>query len=167
MREVIASDWAKDQRVTPVAVEVTAHGGSKATGVWARPDIVCVEVQTFTHVPGRYLEVLTFEVKPADSINVQAVYEALAHRRAATHAYVLLHVPDDRSAELEPVIAEIADVARGHQVGLITAGDPGDYATWEQREVAVRVEPDPGRLDAFIAQQLSQQARTKIALAVR
>src|SRR5690348_5652942 len=96
MRHVIATDWAKDHRRDPLAVEITALQGRRATGgMWSRPDIVSVEVRTFAYVPGKYLEVATFEVKAANAINVQAVYEALAHRRAATHSYVLLHVPID------------------------------------------------------------------------
>ncbi|MBT8226892.1 MAG: hypothetical protein HKP61_13185 [Dactylosporangium sp.] len=98
MRQVIATGWAKDHRRDPLAVEVTALQGRRATGgTWSRPDIVSVEVRAFAYVPGKYLEVATYEVKAANAINVQAVYEALAHRRAATHSYVLLHVPTEQA----------------------------------------------------------------------
>lgn len=167
LAKVIRAEWAKDRRIEPLAVEITAQQGRRATGIWARPDIVSIEVRTFAHVPGKYLEVVTFEVKPSDAVTVQAVYEALAHRRAATHAYVLLHVPDKDRGELEPLVAEVAEVARGHGIGVITAADPSDYETWDEREAAQRVEPDPSRLDAFISQQLSDRARRDIALAVR
>ncbi|MEV6489944.1 hypothetical protein AB0M20_15175, partial [Actinoplanes sp. NPDC051633] len=112
MRAVIAGEWARDHRVEPLAVEVTALQGSRLTGgVWSRPDIVSVEVRTFAFVPGKHLEVVSFEVKAAHSINVQAVYEALAHRRSATRSYVLLHVPPDRAADLEAAVVDVANAA--------------------------------------------------------
>jgi FAD/FMN-containing dehydrogenase len=167
LRKVIGADWAKDHRARPLAVETTALQGRRATGIWARPDIVSVEVRTFEHVPGKFIEVVTFEVKPADAISVQAVYEALAHRSAATHSGVLLHVPDDRRTELEAAIAEVAEVARAHGIGVLVVADPDNYETWEEREAAERVTPDPERLDTFIGQQLSGSARRRISLALR
>ena len=167
MRAVIETDWAKDRRVNPIAVEITAAQGRRMTGGrWSRPDIVSVSVQAFVHLPaGRFIEVTTFEVKPTDDIDVLAVYEALAHRRAATHSYVLLHVPEAEQPPLQERINEICEVARFHGIGVIVADDPSNYETWEEREAASRVEPDPARLDRFIATQL--QGATKIAQAVR
>ncbi|HEX6153207.1 MAG TPA: hypothetical protein VFZ19_06740 [Solirubrobacterales bacterium] len=167
LHEVIKSEWARVNRASPIAVEITAHQGRRATGIWARPDIVSVEVRAFDHVPGKYLEIRTFEVKPCDAINVQAVYEALAHRRAATHSYVLLHVPPDRQSDLETAVVELCEVARGHGIGVITVETPDDYETWDEREVAVRTMPDPEYLDAFIGSQLSDSAQGRIRLALR
>src|SRR5205814_348136 len=81
----------------------------------------------------------TFEVKAAHAINVQAVYEALAHRRAATRSYVLLHVPNDQATDLEQLVVDVTNVARSHGIGVVTAADPGDYQTWDERAEAVRV----------------------------
>ncbi|MDQ7907638.1 hypothetical protein RB614_24250 [Phytohabitans sp. ZYX-F-186] len=168
MRRVIAHDWAKDHRRDPLAVEVTALQGRRVTGgTWSRPDIVSVEVRTFAYVPGKYLEVATFEVKAANAINVQAVYEALAHRRAATHSYVLLHVPADQADNLEDDVADVAEAARAHGIGVVTAADPQDYDTWEEREEARRVEPDPERLNAFVATQLNDTTRDLISRRLR
>jgi hypothetical protein len=168
MRRVIATAWAKDHRRDPLAVEITALQGRRATGgTWSRPDIVSVEVRTFAYVPGKYLEVATFEVKAANAINVQAVYEALAHRRAATHSYVLLHVPADQVDSLEDAVADVAEAARSHGIGVITAVDPEDYNTWEDREEARRVEPDPERLNAFVATQLDGATRDLISRRLR
>jgi hypothetical protein len=168
MRTVIAHEWAFDHRTEPLAVEVTALAGSKATGgLWSRPDIVSVEVRTFAFLPGKYLEVVTFEVKAAHAISIQAVYEALAHRRAATRSYVLLHVPSEKAADLEHLVADVASVARPHGIGVVTAADPGDYQTWDERTEAHRMEPDPERLDTFIAVQLSDKTRMSIVKAVK
>ncbi|WP_447002483.1 hypothetical protein ACRAKI_22485 [Saccharothrix isguenensis] len=168
MRHVIATAWAQDHRRDPLAVEITALQGRRATGgVWSRPDIVSVEVRTFAYVPGKYLEVATFEVKAANAINVQAVYEALAHRRSATHSYVLLHVPADHASHLEDAVADVAEAARAHGIGVITAADPNNYDTWEDREEARRVEPDPERLNTFVATQLNSSTRDLISRRLR
>jgi len=60
-------------------------------------------VRTYRYLPGKYMEVVTFEVKPFDAIDVKAVYEALAHLRSSTHAYVILHVPNGPDEQDESV----------------------------------------------------------------
>lgn len=168
LRETIARDWAKDRLASPIAVEITAQQGRRQTGGrWSRPDIVAVEVKTYLHVPGKHLTVTTFEIKTSDSIDVSAVYEALAHLRGATHAYVVLHVPEDRTEILAPLVDEVCRVARPHGVGVITLGDPLRYSTWEEREEAARCEPDPERLELFIASQLSRTTGEEIARQLR
>lgn len=168
MRTVIAGDWADDHRWDPLAVEVTALQGRRATGgMWSRPDIVSIEVRTFEYVPGKHLEIASFEIKASNAVNVQAVYEALAHRRAATRAYVLCHTPSDLSARLEETISDVAEAARSHGIGLVTAGDPGDYETWEELVEAQRVEPDPERLNTFIGTQLTAKTRSKVSKRLR
>lgn len=43
MAGVIRQDWAHDRRASPLAVEVTAFQGRRATGgTWSRPDIVSI-----------------------------------------------------------------------------------------------------------------------------
>ncbi|MGB7795113.1 MAG: hypothetical protein WBL53_02460 [Pseudonocardiaceae bacterium] len=165
MADVIRQGWARERRASPLAVEVTALQGRRATGgIWSRPDIVSVELKTYAYVPGKYLEVVTFEVKHADAANVQAIYEALAHRRNATHCYVLLYVPKEQSEGwYATIIDDVWAVARSHGIGLIVAAKPDDYETWEELEPAQRVEPDPSRLDEFIATQLSEATKDKVA----
>jgi hypothetical protein len=107
-------------------------GGSRPTGIWSRPDIVTVEVRTFEYVPGKHLDVNTFEVKSWNAINVQAVYEALAHRRAATRSYVLFYIPPDKAGALKDQVEDVAAAARMHGIGVVTAGSSYDYETWEE-----------------------------------
>jgi len=160
MCNVIKHDWSRDHRQDLLAVEITALGGSRRTGIWSRPDIVTVEVRTFEYVPGKHLDVNTFEVKSPSAINIQAVYEALAHRRAATRSYMLLYIPPDKVEETKEAVEEVARVARMHGIGVVTAGDPRDYDAWEEVEEAQRVEPDP---DASTRSSPSSSANTPAA----
>ena len=100
-------------------------------------------------------------------MNVQAVYEALAHRRAATRSYVLFYIPPGRAAALKDDVEDVATVARTHGIGVVTAGDPHDYDTWEELEEAQRVPVDPERLNSFIAAQLSERSRSLISRRLR
>lgn len=168
MLQVLKTEWANERRKQPVVVAITANQGSRSTGgTWSRPDLVSVEVRTYEYVPGKFLEVETFEVKPSNTIDVQAVYEALAHRRASSRSYVVLHVPDDKQNSLDLIIQEVRSVARSHGVGVVIAGEPDDYDTWEEVEEAQRVEPDPEKLNDFIDKQLDASSRKRIALALR
>ena len=102
-------------------------------------------MRTYRYLPGKYMEVVTFEVKPFDAIDVKAVYEALAHLRSSTHAYVILHVPngqDEQDESVKLTIDETCHVGRSHGVGVIVMGDPADWDTWDEKEEARRVEPD-------------------------
>lgn len=105
---------------------------------------------------------ITFEVKPYDALDVTVVYEALGHRRAATRSYALLYVPSDKwdsvQAELDTICAE----AKRLGVGVIVAEDPRRYDTWEELVEAVRNEPEPEKMNEFLAQQVSQGFREQI-----
>ncbi len=165
---VLTGDWIQDRRSDPIATEITARQGRRSTGgTWSRPDLVSVEVKAYEYVPGKFLEVVTFEVKPVDAIDVSAVYEALAHRRAATHAYVMLHVPSDQTSTYEAAVTEVRLVARSHGIGLIVMADPADYSTWDELEEAERVEANPERLNQFIESQLSSRLKRKLARTLR
>jgi len=166
LRGVLLGDWQSEKGYDYLAVEDVSRAGRRLTGgKWTRPDLAAVEVQVFTYLPVKTLSVHTFEVKPSDMIDVTAVYEALAHRRAATHSYVLLHVPDDQQppAALDAVITE----ARRHGIGVIVFADPANYETWDERVVADRVEPDPAAVDEFVRVQLPEAVRSKVEKAVR
>jgi hypothetical protein len=164
--EVLRKQWARDLRFRSHVVEVTARQGRRDTGgTWTRPDIVTAALRVFPHVPGKFFDLITFELKPFDGIDVTAVFEALSHRRAATQAYVWLHVPvgEESGVELIALLKRIEEEASRHGVGMIVGADPSDYSSWDLRLRAVRFEPDPESLNEFIAQQLSGLARDELA----
>ena len=163
MAQVIREDWTKDFRLDSFTLEVTAHQGARPTGgKWTRPDITLASYKKFAYVPGKHFDLVTFEIKPQDSIDITVVYEALAHRRAATRAFALLHVPEDKKDALEPVITEICSQAKQFGIGVIIASNPSDYDTWDEVVESVRNEPDPERLNDFLSQQVSLQFRETV-----
>lgn len=119
MAQVLRQHWGRERGFDAYVVEVLAHQGARATGGrWSRPDIVVVGYKTFPYVPGRFLEVVTFEVKWVEGADITAVYEALAHRRFATRAYVIVHVPDNRTDEVEAAIDGLAEEGKRHGIGV-------------------------------------------------
>lgn len=163
MQNVIQSQWAQDYRLDQLIVEITASQGARLTGgKWTRPDITVASYKTFTYIPGRHFDVITFEIKPTEAIDITVVYEALGHRRAATKSYALLHVPEEKRTGLDPLLEEIVLEAKRFGIGVIVASDPANYDTWEELIEAVRHEPDPERLNEFLSQQVSQGFREEI-----
>lgn len=161
LRRVIEQEWARARRTTPIAVAVTGTLGRADTGgIWTRPDITCVARRTFTYVPGTHLDVTTFEVKRVDALDVRAVFEAVAHRRAATEVYVLVYTP---FGSTDDDFRDVSEVAAAHGVGFITADDPSAFDTWDERVSPERVPTDPAVLDDFIRRQLPAADRDVIA----
>lgn len=160
---VLRNHWSKEQGFDNYLVEVTAKQGSRLTGgKWTRPDVTVVGYKTFPYLPGRFLEVISFEVKPTNSLDITAVYEALAHRRSATRAYVVGHVPAGKSPDMENEVEAVTEEAKKLGIGVIIADDPADFDTWEVLLDADRAEPDPARLNEFIARQTSPELRDQI-----
>lgn len=163
---VLRGPWARDSRFRHQVVEITASQGRRNTGgTWTRPDVVVAALRVFPFLPGKYFDLITFEIKPSWALDVTGVYEALAHRRAATQAYLWLHCPQpEQEAE---VLGRIVEEAERHGIGVIIATDPADYDTWDQRCDPARVEPDPELLNEFVALQVSDGAKDELAAWVR
>lgn len=161
--DVLRERWVKDQPFDQFVVENTSQGGRRADGIWTRPDITVAAMTTYTYVPGRHLDIVSFEIKHHTGFNVTAIYEALAHRRSATRAYVLAYIPDEKlPVYQDTVLADVQDEAARHGIGLIIAGDPNDFDTWEIKEDGTAFPPDPSRLNSFIRNQLSEGTRDQI-----
>lgn len=156
MLKVLRQGWSSDRGVNPVAVVDTSRQGKKDTGGrWTRPDLVVVTVRQFKYLPGKFLELIKFEVKLLSGLDVMAVYEALSHRRSATHAYVAVYGPDSElSAGAKSRVDEVCSLAREHGIGVIYFSDPDDYETWDEQVAPERHEPDPSDLNNFITVQL-------------
>lgn len=160
---VLRSEWAKDFAIEEYFVQVTAKQGRRETGgTWTRPDIILVSVTTYQFLLGKFVDVVTFELKDKDNFNITAIYEALAHRRAGTRAYVLARLPPSIRKDLDEAIEDISEEAKRHGVGLIIAGDIERYDTWDFVVQGERREPDPAELDDFIERQVSEDNKKRL-----
>ena len=165
IQKVLGAQWTKDYRLEDFVVEITAKQGRRETGgTWSRPDIVVISISLLKFVPGKFLDIHTFEVKPYTGIDVTAVYEALAHLRSSTKATVIFHVPAEiRKAEwFEKRLSDIKEEANRHGIGLILAEDVNNYDTWEVMLDPVRRDTDPIRLNEFISTQISAEAKHQL-----
>jgi len=162
MAKVISASWVADAGFDSQIIQLTAQTGGRANGKWSRPDIAVAGVSIYPYVPGRHFDVVTFEIKSSDRFDVTCVYEALAHRRAATKSYVLLHVPQVRKEDLDVLLVEVCAESKRHGIGVLTAETPDDYSTWTEVVEPTRGNPDPRRLNEFLAQQFTQEQREEI-----
>jgi hypothetical protein len=153
----LRSYWPNEKRLDEFLCEVTAK--KQTFGTWSRPDITAVSLVTYPYVPGRHFEVTTFEVKPAWDIDVRGVYEALAHLRRATQAYIIYHCP---GALGEPIKDQLVEEAERHGIGLILAIDPSDPSAWDEIAKPVRRMPLPDQLNDFIKAVLSEETKTRL-----
>lgn len=119
------------------------HGDKR--GRWGAPDITLIGGKTLPFLPGKFLDVVTFEVKP--ELDITGLYEALSHRTHATYAYLICHLAREAATD---EIARFTREGVRTGIGVILARQPEDYATWEQLVPAARWTPDPEQLHEFI-----------------
>lgn len=154
MLKEIKNEWAREQGFYPheFHAEITAAQGRRETGgKWTRPDIVMAAKKRFTYVRSM-LELITFEIKTVKGFDVTAIYEALAHRRNAHRAYVIVYVGKDKIGSFQSIIDDAQEEALRHGVGLIIAESPDAYATWNTPVEAKMHTPEPSKLNTFFSQ---------------
>jgi hypothetical protein len=164
--QYIEKTWVKDNGISEFVLERTASQGKRKTGgKWTRPDFALIALKSFTYIPGKVLELITFEVKPANDYRIEGVFETAAHSRFSTKSYLLIHSPDG-----VPDTQEFQRVERECErfgLGLITFTDPHDWNTYDTLEEAERRNPDPADVNSFISSQLSRDNQTRILRMVK
>lgn len=162
LKEAIEGKWIKRFALDDVMVEETHSRGSKDTGgTFTRPDITAAGIRRYVYLPKR-LEIVTFEVKPAEAISIMGVLEAIAHREASHRAYVLYATP--RASFEEASEGErILELAQKYGVGVMLTEKADDVETWEVLLDAVRHEPDPARLDRFLNDLPREEMKRKLS----
>lgn len=139
----------------------TSQGGRRQDGQWARPDLTLIGGKVLPYLPGKFLDVITFEVKPG--MPLDGLYEALAHRRRANFAYVVCVCPKPwpqwqyaTPPSEENQAALIAEATR-QGIGVILVRQEDDFGLWSELVKPVRHEPDPQHLHDFLEQQCNQR----------
>jgi len=159
--------WAKDVNLTWFRIEKTAHQGSRQTGgKWTRPDFAIVAVNTYRYFPGKFLELISFEVKPNLDDALAGVFECAAHSVYANRSYLAVFLEDDDDAESED-FARIERECERFGLGLITFDDPKNRESYQVIVDASRRTPDPSEVDKFITSQLKERTQELVAKAIK
>lgn len=158
----LADGWARRESLRESIVEITAFQGRRQTGgFWTRPDVVVIGSKSHPYVPGRHMDLTTFEIKKSLDEAVQGVFEAAAHSVAAHRSVVLIQAsPGDLFSEEEFARAKSESARLG--VGLMTFRDAGDWGSYRVEVEAQGREPSPTALNRFIASQISEANRQQI-----
>ena len=163
VEEALGEGWSKTLPHRNYLVQLTAAQGGKATGgMWTRPDVTVVAVATYAYVPGKFLELITYEIKAAGKWGVEGVFEAASHSRFATETYLLIYAPKGRESVPKEQLERLqAECTRFH-IGLGLFQDPSSYDTYEFVVDPDHRTPDPEETDRFIEQQLSPANKRRI-----
>jgi len=158
--------WAKDANLTWFKIEKTANQGRKNRGKWTRPDFAIVAVNTYRYLPEKFLEVISFEVKPSLEDALAGVFECAAHSVYANRSYLAVYLEDDADKDSEE-FARIERECERFGLGLIIFADPKDTETYEVVVDAGRRTPDPAEVDKFIASQLKANTQELVAKQIK
>ena len=165
-RDIIRKSWSKSQGFDEFVVEVTADKGrAKTGGKWTRPDVALLGMRAFPFLPGRYFDIVTFEIKPEGKFDVEGVFEALSHKAFASKSYVIYKVTDkelDNGLLTSDVVSRVLEIATHYGVGVIVASDVGDWDTWDERVSASRGDPSPEQANRFIATCFSKEVHDNV-----
>ena len=128
----------------------THHRGRGRDGQWARPDLTLIGGKVLPYLPGKFLDVITFEVKLG--MPLDGLYEALAHRRRANFAYVVCVCPEHEGLPepTEQAQATLVAEATRQGIGVILVRQEDDFGLWSELVEPVRHEPDPQHLHDFL-----------------
>ena len=163
VEEALREGWSKTLRNQDYLVQITANKGRKATGgMWTRPDITVVFVHNYPYVPGKFIEVITYEIKPEGGWDVAGVFETASHSRFATQSYLLIHAPDGSESIPEEKLERLQKECARFKIGLGLFHDPSSYDTYDFPVDPERRQPDPEEMNRFIEQQLSGDNKKRI-----
>jgi len=164
IEKALRDGWSKTLPHSRFLVQITGRQGRKSTGgMWTRPDITVVMVDTYAYVPGKFIEVITYEIKAAEYWNVSGVFEAASHSRFATQTYLLIHAPEGLGSVPEEQRVRLQEECARFGIGLGFCQDPVSYDTYDFVVEPERRQPDPAEMNRFITQQLTEANKNLIA----
>lgn len=145
-------------------IENTSRTDSKIVGKWTRPDITLVSHKKFPYTIGQEFEIVTFEVKTPESIDVLAVFEALSHSSVTTRSFVVFPGDDEQwdaiaAGQRERILEECAR----HGIGLIHIKNAAAEPIAVQVLDARKREIDHERSSNFLGSVLGKSGTERIA----
>jgi hypothetical protein len=149
-----------------VCEDISSQGRKNTGGMWTRPDIVLIAVNTYSYYPGKVMDVITFELKHYKNISVAGVFETASQSRYATKSYLCLYLPQGWPVNNED-FERIKNECERFGVGLMYFTDPKSYDTYDVLVEPERREPDPAEVNNFILVQIGEKHKNKIAEMLR
>lgn len=179
-RREIAEWWTGDRFARQdgerrfVEVVITASR-VRGLGKWGAPDITLVSRTDYDYFWMPDFEVVTFELKSGISqLTIDAAYEAIAHKRVGTKAFLVVidesartMMDELRQSEAKGrgktrlVAARLRDVIkvlRSNGVGLLVARAAADRSTWEEWLRAERSQPNPRWINRLLMSGFSSES---------
>lgn len=161
-RQVIEESWSRERAYDDFVVEVTAQPGRVQTGgAWTRPDVSLLGTKSYPYLPGRFFEIVTFELKTADALDVRGVFEALSHAQFATLAYVVFYTGGKELRDY-PNSDRVIELAAKYGVGVIATTKIDNYEFWNEIVEPRRNITDPEQANQLIGASFSENARNRI-----
>ncbi len=160
--------FAKAEGLDSMVLLRTAMQGRRQTGgKWTRPDVTLAAVKTYEFIPGKHLEVISFEIKPDISTALEGVFEALAHSAFAHRSYLAVKTEQGETSKPNQDLERVSSECARHGVGLYTFTDASDFATFELLQDAQRRNADPAKVNAFLATQVDPENKARVRAMVR
>ena len=161
-QKMLNDTWGKANGYKDFVTETTAAGGRRLTGgKWTRPDLVLIAVTRFPFIPGKVLDLVTFEIKPTNSYGIEGVYETASHSVYAHKSYLALHVPTGMKIDVA-IVERFERECERFKIGLMTFSNPQDWSTFESIVDAGRNNPEPLATSGFIASQINKENQNRI-----
>jgi hypothetical protein len=164
LKEAIEKKWINRFGFDDVRVHETyspRNRARKGGGTFTRPDITAAGIRRYVYLPKR-LEIVTFEVKSSESVDIMGVLESIAHREAAHRSYVI-YATSREGFDSTPENDRILELSQKYGIGVILAEPPESVEDWEIFVDALRHKPDPARLEAFIGDLPSDGMKNDLA----
>ncbi len=166
----VGKQYASSNPEVQYISEASANQGARTTGgKWTRPDVKIVTVLSFDFIPGKWVEIITYELKPKNDFGITGVFEAAAHRAFANKSYLAIQVEKDKDGDLD----SDEDFVRLRRecdrlgVGLTTFEDPDDWETFTEHIPPKPNTPDPAEMNKFINAQINDENKNKLKKLLR
>lgn len=165
----ILRHWKEQPGFKAVFGAVTGLQGRRATGGrWSRPDIIICTVSEWLFSSRPEGEVRSIEVKRYDALDVMAVYEAVSHKTRSHYAYLLVvGFPEDLTEDQEKDFDTVLAVAGKNGIGVITAGESGDWGTWKFQLYPTRSDADHQEVNQLLLDQVPKEVRDDFTREIR
>lgn len=162
LHQTLRNYWVKVAGIKFFVSNITAQQGRRVTGgKWTRPDITFVAVRVYPFIPGRSVEVITFEIKPLDYFGVDGVFEAAAFTAFAQRSYLVIQISE--GLEDNEDFDRVQQECKRFGIGLMTFVEAANGDTLEEVVSPALHSPDPAATSVFISRQMSSEQKQELS----